>query len=590
MKSIYFCEIYLLLLFSACKIDKSPIGIVDEFYWMATNGPHGASVNSIIIDSANNIYISANKGVYILNQQENKWQKINTGLPASFGYHLLKISNNELFVAVNFFGIYKTDKSNINWEKANFPQNISVITGNGFGKLWAYNGNFLHSADNGLTWNELPGTINAGIITLRNDNLGVIYAGTDNGIYISQNDGNSFIQSGLSQFKINDIKINSQDIIFCASDNGIYRLLNSGDNWSAVTATDIEAEFIFIDNDDNVYYSDAGHIFRSSDNGGTWHKIYDSFVNSKVFDISTTRMGVIFAANEAGIIQSDNNGAGWQKSVRGIQETWIIDLKQNVNGDLLAGTRYNGLFISIDFGKNWVPIMNTVQTAFAGPIAIDNSGVIYTATAEGILKSSDLGLNWQPTGISRKDISSVVITESGTIFAATTQLIYKSSDKGATWIISDNGISSMDLNNFGANIQNELFIGDEAGNIFKSSDDGNQWILFVSLGNAIKSLWVENDIVYAGTEISGLYKLNSNGKIIGNLGLKGKIIYDILINAGREIFASTDSGVYFSDETTGTWRILNSGFSNTIALSLLQTSDKIIFAGSFDSGVIKLSR
>jgi len=97
-----------------------------------------------------------------------------------------------------------------------------------------------------------------------------------------------------------------------------------------------------------------------------------------------------------------------QKFGQGRINTFIIDPNQpNV---FYAGAPSGGLWKSVDYGVNWIPLSDEIPQIGVSGIVIDprDSDIIYIATGDddardtysvGVLKSTDGGLTWNKTGL-----------------------------------------------------------------------------------------------------------------------------------------------------------------------------------------------
>ena len=136
-----------------------------------------------------------------------------------------------------------------------------------------------------------------------------LYAGTENGLFRSQNNGNNWtaINTGLGNLYILSLGIApDSNTLLAGTTNGLYRSTSSGANWTLVT-NGIPAQ-----------------------------------VTPLTFAVSGNRM---LAGTFSGYYISTDNGASWRPSNTGLFSLQVGALA--VKGDkVFAGTRGSGVFIS----------------------------------------------------------------------------------------------------------------------------------------------------------------------------------------------------------------------------------------------------
>nr|NQU88869.1 hypothetical protein [Bacteroidota bacterium] len=143
-------------------------------------------------------------------------------------------------------------------------------------------------------------------------------------------------------------------------DGGVRRSVDDGDNWEnlfdAYTGRTITAGA-----DGNLYasiwpYPQNEGLYRSTDNGDTWQPLVSVPSGNNIFSVTvsiSTNPHTIFAGTRQGVYRSIDNGATWSYSNTGIPaDTWVRDIEVDSSGIVVSATT-NGLFSSEDNGDVW---------------------------------------------------------------------------------------------------------------------------------------------------------------------------------------------------------------------------------------------
>jgi PKD repeat protein len=162
---------------------------------------------------------------------------------------------------------------------------------------------------------------------------------------------------------------------------------------------------------------------------------------------------------------------------------------------LYAGTPAGGLWKSTNGGNSWIPLTDDFSAIGISGIAIDHSNpnVIYVSTGDGdgsdtysigVMKSTDGGFNWSPTGmihtISQSRTTSKLLmhpTDNQTLFVATNDGLWKTTDAGNNWSqVLSGRVRDMEFRPFDPNTvyacTDEFFVSTNGGNSFNQITNG----------------------------------------------------------------------------------------------------------------------
>lgn len=187
---------------------------------------------------------------------------------------------------------------------------------------------------------------------------------------------------------------------------------------------------------------------------------------------------------------------------------------------MYLGTAQGGLWRTTDVGTTWVNLSGSWPTLAMGSVAIDPNDprVIYAGTGDhagpggvGILKSTDMGLNWTPAGdadLLGGWIYRIVIDPVNTqvVYASTNTGVHKTTDGGATWksVLSMNGEVTLVMNSKDPN----NLLAASGTQIRRTTDAGGTWMTVgVELPNSNRTVIAisqsDPNYVYVSLSVGG---------------------------------------------------------------------------------------
>ncbi len=325
----------------------------------------------------------------------------------------------------------------------------------------------------------------------------------------------------------------------------------------------------------------------------------------------------VYAGTNCGIYSTNDNGISWNSKTAGIlgecQNIQDIDV---VNNTMIAGTLDSGIYISTDFGNNWISSNNGLNDPFLDlhiyDVFVDGTNV-FIGTLNGVYKSSNQGSTWTPSniGISEpNNINAIRFVKNGTsIFLGTGNDLYKSNDNGFTWIDLNNSFQANPFSlisyggaiyitgidgiykstnsgtswsllpfNFGIptslfNSGNNLFCSSN-GSTYVSSNGGSSWTLVTNKGF---STIIEFNNKILGGNNGGVYSWSNGTQTINNAGLGGASITKALFRDGNLIYSANANGVYRTIDDGNNWVNISAGLPlNVVVNCITKAANKLI--------------
>lgn len=525
--------------------------VCGQSQWVQTNAPGGLKINALLVTD-NSLFAATNEGVYLCDKNTFTLNKISSIY--SKGYSFLKVGDT-IFTGANHGQAYVSVNNGVFWkhtiiDTGLFSSEIHAFAKSGNSLFAAVSstesvvGSIYYTSDFGESWNKaLPINVNVHAFAVKEDTL---FAGTDNGVFVSRNKGASWgLSTTLSQQKVMTLAINGNTVFagtYERSGSGVFRSTNNGESWSlADTGLPHSTVGALTVIRDTIYACMSGMgLFFSIDNGSLWKPLCTDqiclYVTSFAADDNTIYAGTEFD----GVIYSRDGGVSWTTLSVGTKNTGVKSL--NIYGNTFyAGTELGLLYSSTTSGASWSAFKSRVP----GPVkalVVDGSGILSTA-GKCICHSADNGISWD----------TVVSVD---------QLTY--------------ALSVIDSN---------MFIGTYDG-LIHTRDNGKSWARNNLKADKVYALAADNNTVFAGTGDSGVYISTNMGDswTAANNGLTKKNITSLAVK-GNNVFAGIfGRGVFFSNNKGASWSSISTGLADTYVNALMIKGDTV-FAGTSSKGV-----
>lgn len=200
------------------------------------------------------------------------------------------------------------------------------------------------------------------ILMVASDFNGNIFATASTGhgsdLFRSKDKGETWAIT-LPRYTINNMAFKDNGDILAGTQDGIYRSSDNSNSWIKVfgeSSENLRRPLIIhlainpINND--LYSASTWEIFRSIDNGENWMKIEWPTIYSQIMSLVINSRGNIFIAvfeqpgteTQNGLFYSTDEGENWKKIDKGIENVIVDHLASDPSGYLYAGTRDNGVF------------------------------------------------------------------------------------------------------------------------------------------------------------------------------------------------------------------------------------------------------
>ncbi len=296
-------------------------------------------------------------------------------------------------------------------------------------------------------------------------------------------------------------------------------------------------------------------------------------------------------------IQGYNNSALYMSSNHGI--TWVtintpegIILKRVFATDgYLFVMNSSGILRSTNLGTEWEYVNNGIS--YLNDVYMTRIGnTLFAASNRNVYSSNDFGINWTSIFYTSGSIENLLSADSF-LLLSTLSNTYRSTNLGSSW----NTVSTLTQPASVTAIGSRIFAAATNG-LFYTTNSGTNWVSITGNlpNNSVRSLTAIGQTLIAGSYFDGIYRSTDLGAnwIRSNPGLmNGRISSNCLISKDSLIIAATKGdtiftgGIYFSGDSSYHWEKRCDDILSVKVIALSSASG-VIFAGT-NSGIYRSS-
>ncbi len=314
----------------------------------SNNGLPTHYVRDILV-CKNTIYIGSEAGVYLSKDMGKTWVESNSGIASS---QVIALFNNEkrIFAGTRYHGLQYTDDKGITWHKSK----IAYIENNYCGSFIS-KGNYIfygtkrgiyRSEDNGENW-SLIGLDSFSINQLLIDGANII-ACTFNGLYISDNDGLTWIESnsGLTDKHIECVARYDNILLLGSAQKGLFISNDQGKNWlqknDGLIINDFGVNNIIVLGSEIFLKTFKGGVYRTRNLNGTWNSLNEGLPEFKSLREFNIIHNILFLTTAYGVYYLIPS----QKSWKSFNEGLIDDVSEIIHFQdyLFSSTPFSGIW------------------------------------------------------------------------------------------------------------------------------------------------------------------------------------------------------------------------------------------------------
>ena len=385
-------------------------------------GLNTSAINTIVVDpkSPSILYaLSAVDGVFKSTNGGASWSSGNSGLPTN-GRSLVidPLTPSTLYVGLAGGGVYKSTNGGANWSATGLkgsafnskfitalaidPSNTATVYagGVGFGAIQLQSSApsqalsaplptvLYKSTDGGSTWRTsdagLPSqTLQA--IAIDPKSTATLYAGSQGGLFNSENAGSTWAPVDLSFTAITTVAIDPRDTstVYAGSSVGLFKTTNAGNRWRDVgeplSGYPIRALAVDPTNTANLYASAFPGVLKSTDGGNKWSETgLTGGLTIFSVAINPVNTSTLYAATstlvDAFVTKLNASGTAL------VYSTYLGGLNEDIGTSIAVDASGNATLTGITASEEF-PVKNAVQSQInSGPGGSDAFITRLTAT------------------------------------------------------------------------------------------------------------------------------------------------------------------------------------------------------------------
>ena len=252
-----------------------------------------------------------------------------------------------------------------------------------------------------------------------------LYAGTDNGVFVSMDGGNSWLPTSFND-PVSTLTVNGDTVYVGTWGQGVFRSDDAGLTWKP-----IRNGLRFHEHDGEQYYGEARHIlvtdnniinvmyhsgtYTSTDRGETWHDISEEWLAGNSIYSMTEFDGYLWSAISIGsMLRSPDNGKTWEELGRfdyGRVNDWA-----EFNGRLYVAGQ-EGIGVWNESTQDWdypmagLPLGNrhrSDEPPYISTLAVQGSRLYAGLQVHGVYVFDVQSETWSPSGLEGHSVPSLI--------------------------------------------------------------------------------------------------------------------------------------------------------------------------------------
>jgi photosystem II stability/assembly factor-like uncharacterized protein len=280
----------------------------------------------------------------------------------------------------------------------------------------------------------------------------------------------------------------NQDVFYAGTTEGLWISEDATVTWRQVTPRSVVVNSVLVLPGGLLLLgSEGAGVLRSTDDGRTWltsnQGFSERFVSRIVFDSAGRRVlaGIWGDRNHGGVFAAPSPRGPWSRIAPGLEGREVLSLAV-AGSQVLAGTD-DGLFLSTDAAAPWRRLATAVGGADLHPRVTDilalSERAFLAASPQGILRSLDGGATWRRPSLGLWGPADTLAASSrtlGLVLASTPLGFFKSIDGGDRWTLISRGLGVAEAHTIAfVPSDDRVVYATSTKGLFRSKDQGATW-------------------------------------------------------------------------------------------------------------------
>jgi ribosomal protein S11 len=215
-------------------------------------------------------------------------------------------------------------------------------------------------------------------------NSNTIYAGTNNGVFISTNNGSTWTQTGAYIQNILSLAANGNSIFAGSNYNGVYKSTDNGISWIQTTLNN-QAIWSLLISGNNIFAGTNGFgIYLSTNNGTSWtHMGLD---NRPIISFAIIGNNIFAGTATSGVYLTTNDGITWVQT--SLNDKVVYSLTPSGN-NIFAGVQNSpndsgGVYLSTNNGTTWIKKNQGFNVSLSVNTLLITNDYIFAGTTQSV--------------------------------------------------------------------------------------------------------------------------------------------------------------------------------------------------------------